>query len=46
MVMKKMAMTVISIMSTSSDFLDSDYNGNDDNRDDVGDEPMTMISQG
>ena len=35
------------MMSTYSDYSDGDdYNGNDDDRDDVGDEPMTMISQG
>ena len=47
MVMKKMAMAIIAMMPTCSDYLDGDYNGNDDDRDDVGDEPMTMmISQG
>ena len=47
MVMKKMAMAIIAMMPTCSDYLDDDYNGNDDDRDDVGDEPMTMmISQG
>lgn len=35
------------MMSAYSDYSDGDdYNGNDDDRDDVGDEPMTMISQG
>ena len=47
MVMKKMAMAIIAMMPNCSDYLDGDYNGNDDDRDDVGDEPMTMmISQG
>ena len=46
MVMKKMAMAIIAMMPTCSDYLDDDYNGNDDDRDVVGDEPMTMISQG
>ena len=46
MVMKKMAMAIIAMMSKCSDYLDDDYNGNDDDRDVVGDEPMTMISQG